>query len=195
MSCIAWHFHGQYYEVASDRAYERDSNGSARAPLYPTARGFSFIVFEGPESPYDWGVKKFTGQHKNQRCIDAIKKLIDQYQPYAVILEDTYDTDIHRASRIKKLYFRIAHLAQSERIEVHRFTRAKVKNTFRRSGASTKYEIAQAVAIHIPAFAHRLPPLRKPWMSEDPRMSLFDAAALGLTFFATRPERGDLPGA
>ncbi len=163
--------------------------------LYPTSKGFSYVVFEGPESPYDWGTKHFAGQYKNQRCIEAIKKIIDQHQPYAIILEDTHDTEIHRQSRIKKLYFRIAHLAQSERIEVYRFTRAKVKNTFRRSGAATKYDIAQSIAIHIPAFQHRLPPIRKAWMSEDPRMSLFDAAALGLTFFATRPERGDLPGA
>jgi len=30
----------------------------------------------------------------------------------------------------------------------------------------------------------RLPRFRKPWMSEDYRMSIFDAVGFGLTFFA-----------
>ena len=59
-----------------------------------------------------------------------------------------------------------------------------MKECFASVGAGTKYEIAKAIATQIPAFAHRLPRLRKIWMSEDPRQSLFDAAALGLTFFA-----------
>jgi len=31
----------------------------------------------------------------------------------------------------------------------------------------------------------RLPRFRKPWMSEDSRMSIFDAVAFGLTCFQT----------
>ena len=34
-----------------------------------------------------------------------------------------------------------------------------------------------------PELAPRLPRSRKPWMSEDYRMSIFDAVALALTFF------------
>ena len=162
--------------------------------LYPTTRGFAFVAFEGPESPYDWGVTVITGRRKNARCVRSIKRIIERYQPHTIVLEDVAEDGARRASRIRKLSWAIAHLAQSERIDVYRYTKATVRNTFRRSGATTKYEIAQAIAIHIPAFAHRIPPLRKPWMSEDPRMSLFDAAALGLTYFAMAPERGDLPG-
>jgi hypothetical protein len=40
-----------------------------------------------------------------------------------------------------------------------------------------------ARAKHIPAFERHVPPPRKPWMSEDARMGLFDAAALALIFF------------
>jgi len=43
--------------------------------------------------------------------------------------------------------------------------------------------LALVIAQHIPAFERYLPPPRKPWMSEDARMGLFDAAALALTFF------------
>ena len=47
----------------------------------------------------------------------------------------------------------------------------------------TKHGIAQTIAKHIPALSLYLPPARKPWMSEDARMGLFDAAALALMFF------------
>ena len=35
----------------------------------------------------------------------------------------------------------------------------------------------------IPAFAHRLPRPRRGWTREDDRQTLFDAVALGLTYF------------
>jgi hypothetical protein len=50
-------------------------------------------------------------------------------------------------------------------------------------GVINKRQLAEAVAKHIPAFQRYLPRVRKPWMSEDSRMHLFDAAALALTFF------------
>jgi len=34
--------------------------------------------------------------------------------------------------------------------------------------------------------APRLPPFRKPWMSEDERMAMFDAAALAVAYFCRR---------
>ena len=51
------------------------------------------------------------------------------------------------------------------------------------SDATTKQEIAIAIAERFPELAPRLPRSRKPWMSEDYRMSIFDAVALALTFF------------
>ena len=68
-------------------------------------------------------------------------------------------------------------------IRVRSFSRAKVKQTLGESGASNKYEIAIAIAKRFPELTTRLPRFRKPWMSEDYRMSIFDAVALALTFF------------
>jgi hypothetical protein len=47
----------------------------------------------------------------------------------------------------------------------------------------SKQMIAGAIAKNIPAFHRYLPPPRKPWKSEDARMGMFDAAALGIVFF------------
>ena len=77
----------------------------------------------------------------------------------------------------------LVHFAEAEYVELHRCSKKEVRTCFASVGAGTKYEIAKAIATQIPAFAHRIPRFRKPWMSEDPRQSLFDAAALGLTYF------------
>jgi hypothetical protein len=64
-----------------------------------------------------------------------------------------------------------------------------VKQVFSESGASTKYEIAVAIAQRFPELAPRLPRFRKPWMSEDYRMSIFDAVALAIAFFQFQKEK------
>lgn len=152
--------------------------------IYPFSRGFAFVLFEGPESPFDWGVKEIREKHKNTKTLDEIKKIIGRYCPEVLVIEDTIGKDSRRTSRIRKLYRMLVHLAEVEFLEVHRYSKTEVKARFASVGARTKYEIAKAIATQIPAFAHRVPPLRKIWMSEDPRQSLFDAAALGLTYFA-----------
>jgi Holliday junction resolvasome RuvABC endonuclease subunit len=154
--------------------------------IYPFSRGYAFVLFEGPESPFDWGVKEIKEKHtnKNTKTIDAIKKLIDRYRPEVLVIEDTTAKDSRRTSRIRKLYGMLVQLAETEYVELHRYSKTLVRACFASVGASTKYEIARAIAMQIPAFSHRTPRFRKPWMSEDPRQSLFDAVALGLTYFA-----------
>jgi len=54
---------------------------------------------------------------------------------------------------------------------------------------SNKYEVASALAQQFPALASRLPPRRKCWQSEDYRMGIFDAAAVGVAYFVRREKR------
>lgn len=58
-----------------------------------------------------------------------------------------------------------------------------MKKGFFEEGAANKHQIATAVVQKFPELAPRLPPDRKPWMSEDPRMAMFNAVALALTYF------------
>ena len=146
-------------------------------------RGFAFVVFAGSDQPFDWGVKEIRGNQKNARCLLAIKKLIRQYRPEAVVIEDTR-AGSRRGPRIRALYRGIADVAGREQVKVVQYTKAQVRAAFAAENVRTRPEIAQAVAARIPAFAPKLPPLRKIWMSEDPRQSLFDAAALGAVFYA-----------
>jgi len=51
---------------------------------------------------------------------------------------------------------------------------------------SNKYEVASVLAKQFPALASRLPHKRKIWQSEDYRMGIFDAAAVGVAYFTRR---------
>lgn len=147
-------------------------------------RGFAFVLFVGRATPFDWGIKETRGKHKNARAYLAIKKIIQKYNPATIVIEETDPKESRRGARIRALYRSIGWLAERGRRSVVRYSRAQVRETFAAEAARTRPEIARAVAGRIPAFRPRLPPERKIWMSEDPRQSLFDAAALGITYHA-----------
>lgn len=151
--------------------------------IYATSKGFAFVLFQGPTVPFDWGLRGIRNPSRNRKCVEAIADLIEQFQPLSIILEDTSERESRRTARIRRLYQAIVHLAVANAIDVHRIEKASIKKVFASVGAVTKYDIAQAIAIQIPAFAAKLPRARKPWMSQDERQCLFDAAALGITFY------------
>ena len=152
--------------------------------IYPSSRGFGFVFFEGPSSPFYWGIKEIKARHKNMRAIAAIKKLVDRYRPEVIVIEETAGRNPRRGSRIRKLYRMIMHLAAAEYIDVYRCSRTEVKACFASVGASTHHEIAKALSTQMPAFAELVPRVRRGWMSEQPRESLFNAAALGIAYFS-----------
>jgi Holliday junction resolvasome RuvABC endonuclease subunit len=154
----------------------------------PSTRGFGYAVLEGPNRLIDWGVKE-TKTDKKSRSLKLIADLIDLYQPSVIVVEDYATKGSQRCSRIRELIDDISQLAATRNVKVRRFSRVKVKQAFSESNASTKYDIAVAIANRFPELAPRLPRFRKPWMSEDYRMSIFDAIAFGLTFFNVDSKR------
>jgi len=109
--------------------------------------------------------------------------VLDRYEPDILVLQDTSRNGTRRAHRVTKLNADIAELGEARGIPVFAYTRADVCNAFSYLGDVNEQIIAEAIAKHIPAFERYVPPPRKPWMSEDTRMGLFDAAVLGLVFF------------
>lgn len=69
-------------------------------------------------------------------------------------------------------------LAKKHASEAAAFSRTNIRDTFRAYG-TTKRDIALAIAERFPELAHRLPRVRKPWMSEDERMGI---ASLAMTY-------------
>jgi hypothetical protein len=148
----------------------------------PTSRGFGFVVFEGPDRLIDWAVVEIR-INKEERYLRRMIDLIARYQPDVLALEDPTGRGSRRCSRVQKLLGRVERIADEGAILTRRFSRSQVRRAFSDSGAKTKYEIAVVITNRFPELAARLPRFRKPWMSEDDRMSIFDAASFGLTFF------------
>lgn len=157
--------------------------GNTVLALYPTTRGIGFVVMQSPLAPIDWGTRDTRGKHKNAIGLKKISVLIDTHQPDAIVMEDPTAEGSVRTNRIKRLCRSIASLADSQSIDVHAYPRARVQEFFEPFGAKTRHEIAVSIASQVTALERFLPPRRKPWKIEDPKMSIFNAAALGMTYF------------
>ena len=55
--------------------------------VFPSVRGFGFALFQGAWVPIDWGFRHVQGD-KNKVCLDEVEKLIDDFAPDTLLLED-----------------------------------------------------------------------------------------------------------
>jgi predicted metal-dependent hydrolase len=145
------------------------------------SRSFAFALLEGQQELLDFGVRSF---RKGSNAVqvpprEKLAALIDEFNPSLVIHNDS-------ASRKSKWKLKISEAllqeSQKRRISVRHITRSVVKKTFE-GHSENKHEIATVLARRYPALESKLPPKRKCWQSEDYRMSIFDAAALSVTYF------------
>jgi len=157
--------------------------------IHLQSRGFAFVLFEGWLAPVDWGVQESRGANKNARCLTRIASLLALHTPDVLVLQDMSERGTLRAPRIQELNRRIAELADQRGILVRTYSRAQVVEHFEEQGARTKQRIAETITKHIPALGLYVPKVRKPWMSEDARMGIFDAAALAWTYFSEMNEQ------
>ena len=161
------------------------------AGIFPTHRGFGYAIFEEPDFPIEFGTTDAKGD-KNAHGVAAAKLILDWYEPEVLVLEDRSHRRAYRRSRTSRLIVSLALLAQDEDIRVCRYSRGDIRACFGQIGAHNKQQIAEAIARSYPELKPHLPTARKLWMSENPRMSIFDATALVLTYFMLG-ERDGLP--
>ena len=151
--------------------------------IYPHTRGLAFVVFEGPLSPYDWGLFEARGNDKNADCIERVRRLLERYRPDVLVLQRMGKSGTRRGARVEALNEEMLTLAVQLKIRCVAFSREEVQQTFNYLGTVNKQIVAETLARHIPALEQYLPPPRKLWRAEDPRLSLFEAAALVWKFF------------
>jgi hypothetical protein len=153
--------------------------------IHPTSRGFGWILFEGPSSPFDWGTVEVEDD-KRAASLARVAELLKKSQPDVLALEASDADDTRRAPRIQRISKDIAELGEKRGVEVAILPRAAIRNAFAASGATTREEIAEAIAHHIEPLRHRLPQPRKIWVGEHPGVSIFSAAACALAYYAGR---------
>ncbi len=148
----------------------------------PTHRGFGYVIFEGPDFLIDWGLREVDGP-KNKAAIAAAAELIGRYRPRIMVLEDVTAKGCRRCRRVRELVEVLDRYGRERGLTVRKVAQSRVKRTFLPLGIRNKNQMARFIAARFPELARCLPPERKPWMSEDLRTAIFDAAAFVLAFF------------
>jgi len=78
--------------------------------------------------------------------------------------------------------------AERRQIEIRLLPKATSDSSFRALGCETKAEVSALLAKLFPELVWQLPPIRRPWNTEHPRQSVFDAIALGFVYWQNETE-------
>jgi hypothetical protein len=144
-------------------------------------RGFGFALVHGGQI-VNWGTTKpEPGENTSQWSVKRLKSLISQWKPDAVIFEDSLAEDSLRGPRLRRLTKQMMAVAQKRGLVVKSISRTKLAEIVTGNKNATKYEIAETILKQFPnELTAWLPPKRKAWMRENPKLRVFDAVALGL---------------
>jgi hypothetical protein len=156
----------------------------------PTARGFGYCSMED-QVLLECGHREVKGNKnvKNAQSISKIEKLINQFLPDVLLLQDVNAPGCRRAPRIKALHREVAGLAKKRKCKVTLFSGAHLRIALLGDTKGTKYEMAEMLAQKFPAeLAGKLPRKRRAWENEDGRMDMFEAVALAAVLFKQREQ-------
>ncbi len=152
--------------------------------IHPSSRGFGWALFEGPLVPFDWGTVDVRA-NRNAVALRRFEKLLDRYEPRALAIESFENKVSRRSTRVRTFCRKLVTLVEARGIEVRTYTRDEIGKTFVGDNASTRDDIAAAVAERVAVLRPRLPKPRETWQSEHPSAALFAATACALTYLAT----------
>ncbi|HEY6803879.1 MAG TPA: hypothetical protein VI306_09900 [Pyrinomonadaceae bacterium] len=150
--------------------------------IHPTAHGLGYAVLEEDATLVDWGAYRARGD-KNQKCLLFLATLVSRYDPTVVFLESRGPRDRKRVDRIAGFVRSATALIRRSGVPAAPIRRGDVLKFFARHGATTKRAIALKIVEWFPELSAELPPRRKAWKSEHPRMGMFEALAIALTYF------------
>ena len=149
----------------------------------PSSTGFGYALFEGGDRLIDWGARRVAG-NKNAQCVLHVATLIQLYRPRVILLEDPHARGARRWPRIKTLLDMLQALAKEKRIRCIRYARVRVAGHFNGPKRPTKERVAREIVRLYPELGPFLPPKRRIWETEDPRLAIFVAVSYALVFLA-----------
>jgi len=151
--------------------------------LYITGRGAAFVCFIHPRMVIDWGTKYVRSGEKDANTLRVAKQLIDQFGPTAIVIENVEDSYSKRGPRIKTLCRAIAKYGERKQIAVHAYSRRETMDAFASAAASNKHDLNCIIVSLLPTLRAWQPRKRRAFDPELSGQGMFDAAALGLTFY------------
>jgi len=164
----------------------RPSTARRILAIDPHSRGFGFVVLEGPDRLVDWGLRD--ARHGTDADLLAkVTDLVTLYRPSLLVAEDCTYRSSRRRQHGRRVIRKILALACTRGVRTRSVSAVTVRTKFAAQGATTKHAIAGLIVARFPELAPHRPRFRKPWMSEDERQAIFDAAALALTLSLKSP--------
>lgn len=150
--------------------------------VYPNAKGYAFALMQGPLIILE---KKMVGMSPvdNMEVVNDVKKLIREYKPQALIIENEKCKYSRKQERGKQLLRMLSNMARKEACEVFSYTREDIRLVFEIWKAKNKYEIAEVIARNIKSFRILLYPKPRYPDSQKYITALFDAVSLGITHY------------
>lgn len=140
--------------------------------------GFGYAVMENGCRLVNYG-KKVIPKDKNTKSLAGIEKMMVRSKPEFLVLQDVDAEGTHRAPRIKELHKKVLTLAKKHKLKSVKISQKQLRLTLLGREDGTKQEMAELMASRFSdELSSRLPPKRKPWLSEDSRMDIFDAVGL-----------------
>lgn len=152
--------------------------------IAPLSRGLGYAVMEGPDKLVACGNKAIL-RDKNAKALAWVNRFTQFYQPDVLVLPNVTEADTRRAARIKALHRKIIAWAGKLQLKLRLVSVTQVRTQLLGAAKGTKFAVARKLAEKFPTeLGTRLPPKRRPWMSEDPRMDIFDAVGLAVAFWS-----------
>jgi len=151
------------------------------------SRKFGFVVFEGPHTLLDWGIRTHADE-KRSLLERRLNNLQSMFAPSIILVRKAVERDRISQPMIRLAIHNLKAFAKRTLITVLLIDESSLHGFFSKEAKINKHDIARMVADRFPELSWRLPPKRKPWQSEPARQSIFDAASLGLFYFAKHVE-------
>lgn len=150
--------------------------------IHPNTRGFGYALMNSPRELVDYGIVTIR-PICNSRILKRVKKILEEFKPTLVILENAECNASRRGRRVKRLIRSLKQIAQNQNISVIQYPIDQVQQIFAQFGVNNKYERAKRIMEWLPELEAREPNPRKIWMPEDYNMGIFDAVSLLLTHY------------
>ena len=149
------------------------------------SKTLAYAILDGPLQLLDFGVSGST--HRGFQT-GRIEKLVRKFQPQVIVLRKVPAGSKRDNPAVQETIKSIRSKARHLSIPVVSIEKRLIDQTFRRHCKPTKHQIALLLSACYPALRWYVPKKRKIWMPEDRRMQYFDAASLGLTYFASKQD-------
>jgi hypothetical protein len=132
----------------------------------------------------DWGRCTYPrGDAGPELAAKRFTELLRLFHPAAVVIQKERRTGVRNTSEMASILSAMRREANARSVPICFVTPEQIKAAFQIFRARTKDEIAYVLASIFPELLWKIPPKRKMWKREHPRMMMFDAIAAGFTYW------------